>query len=288
MKPPFRWVGGKTKMLPYIDKYLPGEAWGEYININRYFEPMMGGGALFFDYGDVAKECYLMDINKPLMSAYAALRDEFNAVHQIVSNTYPTIPYDELRAVFNEEKKSSNNNVVRLGSLFIALNHLCFNGVYRENLGGGFNVPRGDHGSGPTKRPRQLSSIDWGALVQASLRLQSAKLAIGDCLTAWPAEWPQPGLGDVVFYDPPYAGEFSDYDAQRFTLDHHRALHAQGGAHAAAGATVIVCGSNNEWSWKIYGKPTEVVNVRRTVGNSLRGDATEALYVYDQHRVVSG
>lgn len=280
VKPPFRWVGGKTKMLPFIAKYLP-------LSINRYLEPMMGGGALYFDYGLSAKECYLLDINKPLMSAYIALRDEFNAVRQIVSNTYPSIEYDELRAVFNEEKKSSNKNVVRLGSLFIALNHLCFNGVYRENLKGGFNVPRGDHGSGPTKRPRSLASIDWDHLELASGALAGTHLAIGS-FTDWPAEWPHPGLGDVVFYDPPYAGEFSDYDAQRFTMDHHRQLHAQARAQAAAGATVIVCGSNNEWSWKIYGKPTEVVNVRRTVGNSLRGDATEALYVYDQYRVVYG
>jgi DNA adenine methylase len=193
-------------------------------------------------------------------------------------------PYDEIRAAFNAERKTDSDDPVQLGAPFVMLNHLCFNGLWRENKSGGFNVPRGTQGSGPNERPRSLATIDWDHLKLAGERLQSAQLDHGDCLNAWPTEWPPPGLGGVVFYDPPYAGEFSNYDAKAFTLDHHRALRDQAQRWADNGATVIVCGSNNEWSWKIYGKPTEVVSVRRTVGASLRGDATEALYVFAAHK----
>lgn len=279
MKSPFRWVGGKTRLLPIIREYLPPTAHNSH-PFNNYFEPMMGGGALFFDYGFEGRQSYLMDINKPLMAAYEALRDDYLATKAIVMANEGR-DYNDIRRVFNDEKRLALSDLhpVRLGSLFITLNHLCYNGVYRENLSGGFNVPQGSHGTGPKQRPRTLASLDWGSLASASVALAGAQLAIGSCLE-WPAVWPHPGLGDVVFYDPPYAGEFSDYDATRFTLDHHRALHQQAQGWADNGASVIVCGSNNEWSWKVYGKPTRVIDVRRTVGNSLRGDATEALYVF--------
>lgn len=276
MKPPFRWVGGKTKMLPYIDKYLPREAWGEYVNINRYFEPMVGGGALFFDYGDVAEQCFLNDINVPLMHTYMALRDNFTTLRYLVEGN-SSRSYNDVRTVFNAEKSNPTQNPVRLAVPFIMLMATCFNGLYRENLSGGFNASQGGDSKG---KPHGWDRIDWEHLEKAGKALQGTTLSQGS-IFSWPWVGVElPGLGDVVVYDPPFAGEFSDYHSSRFTLEDHRMLHLQAQEFANNGATVIVCGSNNEWSWKVYGKPTEVVTVRRTVGASLRGDVTEALYVY--------
>jgi DNA adenine methylase len=270
-------------MLPFIYKHLPAsDITGLPLPCARYFEPLVGGGAMFFDYGWQANQALLNDLNKPLMDAYRCLKDYFTALEIGVKDDADR-SYNDLRAYFNAERKANTENPLVLGPLFVMLNHLCFNGLWRENKSGGFNVPRGTQGSGPNERPRSLATIDWDHLKLAGERLQSAQLAHGDCLIAWPWE-ALPGLGDVVSYDPPYAGEFSNYDAKAFTLDHHRALRDQAQRGADNGATVIVCGSNNEWSWKIYGKPTEVVSVRRTVGASLRGDATEALYVFAAHK----
>lgn len=278
MKPPFRWVGGKTKLLPVIGKYLPH-------TVNRYFEPMMGGGALFWHYGDVADQCFLNDINYPLMNAYAMLRDHFFDVH-CAAMAHDGVDYGALRCMFNEAKKVPVHILeaperlpdrVLLAAMFCMLMGTCFNGLYRENRAGGFNTPQG---SDSKKNPHKWNRVDWEGLKKAGKALRDATLSCGDFLT-WP--WGNvelPGLGDVVFYDPPYFGEFSDYHSARFDRIGHSMLCDQAQAFARDGATVIVCGSNNQWSWSIYGKPTEVITVRRTVGASLRGDVTEALYVY--------
>lgn len=270
MKPLFKWVGGKTKLLPHIDQYLPREA-------NTYFEPMMGGGAVFFDYGGMrAQQVYLNDVNFPLMATYDALRTGFHEV-RLRAMELQDLDYYELRQRFNQLKSQvPTQQPATLAALFILVTHLCFNGLYRENRKGGFNTPQGRDSKG---RPYDVRFIDWERLEQGAQLLRNTTIESGS-IFPWPTRWPRPGLGDVVFYDPPYFGEFSDYDASRFGELQHRQLHQQAQEWADAGATVIVCGSNNDWSWGIYGKPTTVIPVRRTVGASLRGDVTEALYVY--------
>ncbi len=280
MKPPFRWVGGKTKMLPHILPHLPGHTHSS-TRVKRYFEPMVGGGAVFWEYGSqYAEQCFLNDVNVPLMCAYSGLRSSYGLMRD-TSLRYDDYSYNALRDLFNQEKKRTNPDSILLGTLFVMLVGTGFNGLYRENLSGGYNTPQGKDNKG---NRHAWNRVDWERLQKAGARLRDcfATLACGS-IFPWP--WVgvnPPGLGDVVVYDPPFAGEFSDYHSSRFTLDHHTALRDQAQGWAANGATVVVCGSNNEWSWKIYGKPTEVVTVRRTVGNSLRGDATEALYVYSR------
>jgi len=277
VKPPFRWVGGKTKLLPHIEPFLPREAWGEYTNIRRYFEPMMGGGALYWHYGDVAEQCFLNDINFPLMNTYAMLRSCFDDV-RTAAMRFDDLSYNELRQRFNQHKAPGGGYDSDLAAMFCMLMGTCFNGVYRENRKGGFNCPQGGDSKG---NRHEWSRVDWEGLQKAGARLHQSLATISyGSIFPWP--WPEarPGLGDLVFYDPPYFGEFSDYDASRFGELQHRQLYQQAQEWAERGATVIVCGSNNDWSWGIYGKPTTVIPVRRTVGNSLRGDATEALYVY--------
>lgn len=278
MKPPFRWVGGKTRLLPYIDKYLPHEAWGEHVNINRYFEPMMGGGAVFWSYGEpVANHCFLNDINYPLMNAYACLRSVYADV-RIEAMKLDDLSYNEVRQKFNRCKQLTGAGWdAELAAMFCMLMGTCFNGVYRENLSGGFNCPQGKDSKG---KRHEWSRVDWEGLQKAGAGLLGAAIAHGS-IFPWPWENARPGLGDVVVYDPPFAGEFSDYHSSRFTLEHHASLRDQAQGWADNGATVVVCGSNNEWSWKVYGQPTEVVPIQRNVGNSLRGMATEALYVME-------
>lgn len=275
MKPLFKWVGGKTKLLPHILQFVPDDA--RHNAISNYFEPMMGGGALFFDWGATsAQRCYLGDINYPLMATYDALRTGFHEV-RLRAMELQDLPYDELRKMFNHEKQLiPTRKPATLAALFILVTYLCFNGLYRENRKGGFNTPQGRDSKG---RPYDVRFIDWERLEQGAQLLGHAVIESGS-IFPWPERWPRPGLEDVVFYDPPYFGEFSDYDASRFGELQHRQLHQQAQEWAEAGATVIVCGSNNDWSWRIYGKPTTVIPVRRTVGASLRGDVTEALYVY--------
>lgn len=275
---PLRWIGGKTRLLPVIRQYLPPTC-------KNYFEPFVGGGALFFDYGYKAEKAYLNDICAPLMDTYWYLSRNFKNIEECLFELMET-SYEVIRSEFNESYqlgkeipcvKGNAEQVAR----FIALNHLCFNGIWRENKQGGMNVPVGKVGKKPMTR-RVLTNLNFERLQEAADLLRNA-ICISSSFSPWPFDT-EPQTGDVEFNDPPYLEEFSQYNKSGFTAEDHQALATQAKAHAANGATVIVCGSNNTASWDIYGSPTHVVELSRTVGHSKRGKATEALYVFTEKR----
>lgn len=275
---PLKWVGSKNRLLPTIKRYLPTQP-------VRYYEPFMGGGALFFDYGHKAQEhAYLSDLCWPLMNTYAQLKSYCSDI-LIELRALQYEEYNILRGRFNYLKTSiedgqmwSEDEQIELAARFIALNYLCFNGLYRENKKGRFNVPQGTDSDGNV---RSLYDLDTGAIHRAADKLQNTCITYSS-FHPWP--WftaPKPCNGDVVFYDPPYLKEFSSYNKDGFTADDHITLRNQALAHAENGATVVVCGSNNDASREIYGEPTQVVELSRTVGASNRGKAKEALWVWN-------
>lgn len=272
---PFRFVGGKTRLLPDLYEYLPKTC-------HNYWEPFVGGGALFFDYGwRRTGTAFLSDINWPLINAYNEIEYDLNEVRQVVDELQD-LPYSVISCRFNEWKKDLDAegrfDSTTLAGLFIAVNHLCFNGVYRENKKGEFNVPVGRNSKGIE---RSLNSIDWDAFEVAAKKLSTGVVNI-NCIPFEPFSCPiAPIKGDVWFADSPYLKEFSQYSKNGFTVDDHKALAAQALMHAESGATVIVCGSNNDASKAIYGEPTKVVELSRTVGHSKRKKATEALWVWN-------
>ncbi len=276
---PIRFVGGKTRLVPDLLEYLP-------TTCNRYFEPFAGGAALFFAYGFKANQAYLSDINHPLINAYDHIQCALDEVLVALTN-FGESHYDAIRTQFNTQKEYfercgpgewTDEDGVNYAALFIAVNHLCFNGVYRENKKGQFNVPVGKNSKG---EPRLLSSLKIDDFVDASKKLKRAQVMCSS-FSPWPwSPFIVPKQGDVVFIDSPYLKEFSQYDKSGFTAEDHKALNAQALAHAQNGATVIVCGSNNDASRSIYGEPTKVVELSRTVGHSKRKKATEAIWVYN-------
>lgn len=264
---PLKWVGGKTRLAPDILPLLPPQP-------ENYFEPFFGGGALFFAYGYKAKkQVFINDINLPLMNTYRMLassdRDSLlTLVEEIGHGAYETI-----RDRFNEIKDQPG---IESAAHFIVVNTMCFNSVYRENKKGKFNVPVGKNSKG---HRNTCDSLDYDALRFAGRLMQGIHIENGS-FTPWPFPV-NPGKGDVVFFDPAYLKEFSQYNKSGFTVDDHKTLHTQALEHAANGATVIVCGSNNDASQAIYGQPTKVVALARTVGHSKRKQATECLWVYN-------
>lgn len=277
-----RWVGSKARLLPAIKEYLPETCF-------NYFEPFCGGASLFFDYGYKCQgRAYLNDINYPLINTYEMLCGYPKDVKERLETTFRHASYDLIRNQFNDYKKSFESlgqwgtlERIEFAALFIALNHLCFNGVYRENKKGEFNVPLGTDSK---KNPRTMDSFNKDKLSEAIEKLRTTNL----CLT-YQSFFPWQFLGmpernDVVFYDSPYLNEFSQYDKSGFTSEDHEHLCEQATSIAQSGATVIVCGSNNDASRAIYGTPTKVIELSRTVGHSKRKKATECLWVYNGRR----
>ena len=155
LKPFLKWAGGKGQLLEEIKKHYPTEL-GR--SIYKYAEPFVGGGAVLFDVlsnYDV-DEVYISDSNAELINSYISLRDDTDTLIQLLKEyeiTYLPMADDERkefyyskRTRFNELKKE-HCKTVELAALFIFLNRTCFNGLYRVNARGEYNVPMGAYKS---------------------------------------------------------------------------------------------------------------------------------------------
>ncbi|MDT3698373.1 MAG: Dam family site-specific DNA-(adenine-N6)-methyltransferase [Thermincola sp.] len=200
VKPFVKWAGGKAQILNNIRACYPSGLGGK---ITKYAEPFVGGGAVLFDiisHYDI-KEIYISDINSELIKAYISIRDNLDemiiTLHSL-ENDYLHLDssnrkdyYYDKRDRFNSLKANSENEV-ELASLFIFLNRTCFNGLYRVNSKGGFNVPMGSY-----KNPM---ICDEENLCAVSKSLQSVNIVCGDYKES--ADFIDSKT--FVYFDPPY------------------------------------------------------------------------------------
>lgn len=195
-RPFLKWVGGKRSILPELLDRMPRK-------YNRYHEPFVGGGALFF--AVQPKKAFLSDINTHLSITYQIVRD----------NVEELIQYLELhkknhsKNYFLEARKSlsTESDPVKVAGLFIYLNKTCFNGLYRVNKSGGFNVSMGDY-----KSPKIL---DEENLKKVSIALQSVGI------NHHGYEQAKIRKNDFYYLDPPYHKTYSGYDGSGFTEENH-------------------------------------------------------------------
>ncbi|MDR1646840.1 MAG: Dam family site-specific DNA-(adenine-N6)-methyltransferase [Zoogloeaceae bacterium] len=175
-----KWVGGKSQILTEISAQYPAELGA---GVTKYAEPFVGGGAVLFDV--LAKytleEVYISDINRELIYTYTTIRDNVDALIATLSdleaqylsadvNIRKKIYYTN-RARFNA-LKLVNDESVELAALFVFLNRTCFNGLYRVNSRGAFNVPQGSY-----KRPTICDAENLRAVAAV---LQGAIIVHGD------------------------------------------------------------------------------------------------------------
>ena len=204
-----KWAGGKTQILSDLDSMIPSQ-------FNRYFEPFIGGGAMFFHLvseRNMRFAAYLSDINQELITAYQVVKNDLKELiqhlrkHQREYNKNPHEYYYKLR------DKTKPRNDAEMTARFIALNKTCYNGLYRVNKGGIFNVPIGRY-----KNPLICASNN---LRNASLSLRNSKVIIER------SDYKQIVLenareGDFIYLDPPYnpassTASFTSYTNSGFT-----------------------------------------------------------------------
>lgn len=153
-KPFLKWAGGKKQLISEIEKYYPFKD----KSIKKYVEPFIGGGAILFDILNKyeLEEIYISDINKELINTYEVIKNnleyllillrQYQEEYENISDDFRKKYYEEKRKLFNELKKIENTDrKIERASLFIFLNKTCFNGLYRENKEGYFNVPIGKY-----------------------------------------------------------------------------------------------------------------------------------------------
>ena len=201
IKPFLKWAGGKSQLLKEIEKYYPFENG----NITKYAEPFVGGGAVLFDILNRfdLTEIYISDVNAELINCYITIRDNVKALIDILSQyqeeywALDTIErkqyYQIKRNEFNDLKINGDRqkNITK-AALMIFLNKTCFNGLFRVNSKGQFNVPMGAY-----KKPL---ICDIENLTAISYKLQNVKIVCGDY---------QKSLRFIdnktfVYLDPPY------------------------------------------------------------------------------------
>ena len=248
--PFLKWAGGKTQLLPELRKHVP-------VQYNRYIEPMVGAGAMFFDLQP--SHAILSDSNEELVNTYIVIRDQ---VEVLIKN---------LQHFVNEEKfylKTRSQNPESLSEIqraarFIYLNKTCFNGLYRVNKQGQFNVPFAHR-----KNPMICDEVSLRA---ASKSLNGVKIHHGDYLKILSKT---AKVGDFIFLDPPYHpvsayADFKRYTKEFFYEEDHVSLRDEVDRLVELGCYVLLTNSNTEFIRNLYKKyDYVVVDTKRMISSN--------------------
>lgn len=228
-KPVLKWAGGKGLLLPQLSEKFPNKL--RHGSIKRYIEPFVGGGSVFFEICNTCrfKEAFLFDINPELVILYNVVKKDvaplinelFRLQEAYTAAEDKSALYYGLRDEYNTFDKHLDANVysvdfVRRAALTVFLNRTCFNGLFRVNSKGLFNVPMGRY-----KNPRILDSDNLTAVSHA---LSKATIIQADFSTALQYA----DKDTFIYYDPPYRPlsdtSFTSYAADGFDDNEQRRL----------------------------------------------------------------
>ena len=254
-RPLLKWAGGKTQLLPELLASMPK-------TFNRYIEPFFGGGALFFALDP--EDSIIADVNPELINLYRTVAaDVENVIDELWKHTNTEEAFYEVRSW---DWRELDRPVAAARTIY--LNRTCFNGLYRVNKAGGFNVPFANY-----KNPK---IVDEPNLRLASSVLAKAKIIEGDYLDVLKSEAKQ---GDFVFLDPPYLPISANADFKRYTKDQfheedHRRLAAEVNRLNELGSHVLLTNSNHPLVHELYGQyDIRVLPTKRNI-NSDGGKRT--------------
>ncbi len=261
-KPIIKWAGGKGGLLAQYAPYFPPA-------YRRYFEPFVGSAAVFF-YLQPPRS-FLFDSNRELIEVYRVIQDAVESlIAALRDHRYEKAHYYAVRA-----QNPADLSPVARAARFIFLNKTCYNGLYRVNSRGQFNVPFGRH-----KNPL---ICDAEALRAASAALQSAELAVAEFEDAVQAA----EVGDLIYFDPPYAplsatSNFTSYTSGGFCADDQRRLAAAYHALDRRGCLLMLSNSSAPLIYELYegrGYHMYEIAARRAINSkaSSRGSITELL-----------
>lgn len=256
-KPILKWAGGKTQMLKDLLPKVPA-------SYGRYIEPFIGGGAMFFALNP--NDAIIADSNPELINMYTQVADNVDKVIEYLKQ------YENTQEMFYEVRALEWQELPKAeaAARTIYLNKTCFNGLYRVNKKGKFNVPFG--------RYKSPNICDEEALYAASEALQKANIVCGDYLSVL-KEYARPG--DFIFLDPPYLpiseyADFKRYTKEQFYEEDHVELAKEVFRLQELGCIVILTNSNHPLVHELY-EPfnIEVIQTKRYIscsGSNRKGE----------------
>lgn len=239
-RPFLKWLGGKRQLLPELLQAV--EATGA---IRTYYEPFLGGGALFFALarsGKLRGEAVLSDVNPNLLDAYLGVRDDVDGVIRALLRHKK----DHCEDHYYEVRASVPKTLVERAARIIYLNRTCFNGLYRENSKGLFNVPFGRY-----KKPLICDDGNLRAVAAALSRARLSCVGFSESVAS-------AAPGDLVYFDPPYApvsktSDFTSYSKDGFGLREQSALAETFGRLVGRGVKVLLSNSYTPMTRTLYG-----------------------------------
>ena len=244
VRPFVKWVGGKSRLIPRFNaqSLLPE-------NFNTYYEPFLGGGAMFFHLAP--SYATLNDVNPRLISVYEVIRDQTDSlidVLTVLEKKYRAIPTESRKDFFLDIRKrfnARNSLPIEQASYLLFLNKTAFNGMYRENSRGEYNVPFGSY--------VQPKICDEDNIRQTANLLSKVNLLSGSYEDAVR----DAGYGDYVYLDPPYhplnaTSSFTSYSQDGFTVKDQENLRKVFGELDKRGAKVMMSNSDTPFIRDLY------------------------------------
>ena len=233
-----KWAGGKRNLIPAIARHFPDR-------VGAYWEPFVGGGAVFFTFASRIERAVLSDSNAELTTTYEVVKTDVEALiarlrrHEAAHRRRAGRKYKDGRTYYYRVRDEAPDDAVDVAARFIYLNKTCFNGLYRVNKSGRFNVPEGSYVN--------PDICNAGKLRRASKALANATVVPGDF-----ERTVRPSAGDFIYCDPPYDGTFTSYQAGGFAADAQRRLRDAADRWVAAGATVLLSNADTAAMRRLY------------------------------------
>jgi DNA adenine methylase len=261
-KPFVKWVGGKRQLLKQfrLMNLYPPEAFNP--KTGRYFEPFVGGGAVFFDL--LPETAHLSDLNNELVVTYNVIKNDIeNLLKSLKEHKLDKRYFLKIRTQ-NPEKLSALN----IASRFIYLNRTCFNGMYRVNSNGGFNVPFGKYTNPLICDENNLRKVSK-ALKNVEIEKQDYKEVLKKAKK-----------GDFVYFDPPYypvskTASFTSYTSESFLEKEQIELKDTFIELHKRGCFVMLSNSDTPFINKIYSESKDIRITKVQAGRAINSDASK-------------
>ena len=261
-KPFVKWAGGKRQLIPILNENLPK-------SFGTYYEPFIGGGALLFHILTErnAQKCSISDLNSDLVLTYTTIRDKIDELVSSLKNHEKNYQEDS-KTYYYSVRESNPKSEIEKTSKLLFLNRTCFNGLYRVNSKGKFNVPLGRYTNPNIVNEDNLRSV--------SAILNTSKVAI-KCRD-FESVLRDAKKGDLIYFDPPYqpvsdTANFTSYTNKSFTYEDLNRLAELCLKLDSKGCKVLLSNSDSKEVAKIFSdKPWKInkIQANRSINSNSK------------------